>query len=62
MGSIFSFAVCSVYYMQYMALTNTLLIELEDATPLMAKPTTIDDPEPVPSTLHSHNTFTRRPY
>ena len=38
-------------------ITNCLVAEPDGSTPLIAKPVTAHDPEPVPSTSHPHNLF-----
>jgi len=38
-------------------LNNSLVAEPEGSTPLIPKPATAHDPEPVPSTSHPHNLF-----
>jgi len=37
--------------------TNSLIAEHNGSTPLIPKPTTAHDPEPVPSTSHPHSLF-----
>jgi len=41
----------------YTLTINVVAAEHNGSTPLIPKPTTASDPEPVPSTSHNHNLF-----
>ena len=38
-------------------ITNSVVAEHKGSTPLISKPTTAHNPQPVPSTSHPHNLF-----